>query len=467
MARRRWTPETPWVPSRKKTQAYWPPYVCRNPSCPSRGKSHPNCACGPPSLSTQYRQLEYARGGTVGRCKDCEAHEPGCEFYAEGGPVAIPSPAPLDNGQQDDTASTLGHAAITHGLIGLLEGIGDPYLSDPEKHARTIEDAKNQYVSRLNGSREEPKNHGGKLADSLFSGDHEKSAEIMQNHALIGDAGKATTKSIMGRLARPMLEQETDPEAFRGASDYLHSSARGSKYLDEECKSLMEAGKPATHMQEMSRETARKELMEKLDGYQVRPAQMLDIGGSLGHYLPTHAAQLGATAATAVNYLNGLKPKRSQNGPLDEVSNPDPVSQDAYHRQLDIANHPLMILDHIKDGTLQPQDMHTMQTIFPGLHKSMQNKITEALITAKSEEKEIPYKHKIALSIALGQPLDSTMSQPAMAAIIHSAPMSPQSNQPGKKGTGKIATAATQKTIAKVDSMYATPEQSSLLSRKS
>ena len=68
-------------------------------------------------------------------------HQKGCEYYAEGGQTESKFgdeyPAQLPDESQDDPASTLGHAAIGHGLLGLLEGgLGHASLADPEKGAK-------------------------------------------------------------------------------------------------------------------------------------------------------------------------------------------------------------------------------------------------------------------------------------------------------------------------------------------
>ncbi len=57
----------------------WP---CRNQSCNSFGKPHPNCLCGPPSL---------AKGGKVeGFCAKDGAHNRDCQFFQDGGEAINP-----------------------------------------------------------------------------------------------------------------------------------------------------------------------------------------------------------------------------------------------------------------------------------------------------------------------------------------------------------------------------------------
>lgn len=398
------------------------------------------------------------------------------EGYAHGGEVenqahvsASPAPAPLADGSTDDPASTIGHASIMHGLVGLLGGaVGGSYLNHPDKGARIIDDAKRQHRFRQLGTPADglaeqapEKTPGTEWGNHIFHGEHDKAADTLQDNPLIGSMGKDASQAIVARLAGPMLEKETNPEAMRSAADYIHSSAQGQKRLKAEMPDLMGKGKLSTHLQEMSRESDRKELKEHLQEFHANPKKLLDISGSLGHYLPDHAGQLGFTAATAMNYLDSIKLKPPQGQPLDADPTPDPVAEGNYDRQLDIANHPLLVLNHIKDGTLDPQDLTTVKTIYPGLYKSLVSEVGEEIINAKAKGEDIPYKHRMGLSMVLGQPLDSTMTQASMMAIITS-----QGQQTPPAQSNKGPTAQTQKTIEKTDKLYETPEQQRQLDKR-
>jgi hypothetical protein len=57
---------------------------CKNPSCKSHGKPHPNCQCYGPDMS---------EGGEVKSfCSENRMHQKGCEYYAEGGDVDLFAP---------------------------------------------------------------------------------------------------------------------------------------------------------------------------------------------------------------------------------------------------------------------------------------------------------------------------------------------------------------------------------------
>ena len=312
----------------------------------------------------------------------------------------------------------------------------------------------------IEGLEEPKKTMGVKLGMNMAQGKHEDSAELMQGHPLVGSVGKSKLTDIMGRLSGPAMNMEPDAEAFRGSVDYMHSALKGHEALKKKMGTLLGAKdldkmKPDAD----SRESLKKHLIDM----QMNPSKMLEVGGKLGHYMPDQAAGLGALAATSTEYLNSLKPKTPPMGPLDTPPPPDKMQTAQYDRQVDIAQQPLLILQHVKDGTLQPQDITTLTMLYPQLKASLLKEASEALIAAKSEGTEIPYRQKMSMSLLLGQPLDSTMTPFAMQSIMKA--QGPQQMQQQSKGPKK-ASGVELNQINKVNSMAETPLEHRQIDKK-
>lgn len=402
------------------TYAYDHGLPCRNPNCKSHGKPHPNCQCYGGGGAGDY----LAKGGVVNFCASGMPHLPHCEYFAEGGEVK--PMVPHEN-----------HAAAHHGLLGLLTNVGQAQMSEPDKASRTIEKVKLQ----------------------MNEGKHEKAAGTLDGHPLMGASLKSHQPMIMGKLAGPIQDREAHPEALKGAAEYLSHIGRGHSNLENSIGGMFgpnERMKPDTN--------SRMSLQKRLDEFKETPAKLLEVGGNLGHYLPDEAEKLGALAQASTEYLANLKPNPPQGGPLDPPQKVDKVSQARYDRQVDIAQQPLSILQHVKDGTLQPEDMTTLKMIYPGLMQSMVEKAGAELIKAKDSGKLIPYKQQRSLAMLLGQPLSNAMTQTSMQAIIKSQAQQQQNNQVKAKGK---ATDVELKQINKVNKLYATPIESSQIDKKS
>lgn len=203
-------------------------------------------------------------------------------------------------------------------------------------------------------------------------------------------------------------------------------------------------------------------LNTQLDALHRNPNDMLNIGGSMGQSLPGHAAAVSSKATVAASYLKSLKPTSQQPGPLDRSLPPSKGAEYAYNKQVEIAEQPLSILHSVKNGTVQPQDLITLNTIYPQLAQEMKDKAFDKIVTAQASGEQLSYRHKIGLSNFLGIPLDNTMTQSAMAAIIQSGAAVAQQRQIPPKAP----TAQTQKTIDKSNTLGATSLQSQEIDSK-
>jgi hypothetical protein len=240
--------------------------------------------------------------------------------------------------------------------------------------------------------------------------------------------------------------------------EYVDNARRGHKTLDSHVSKLL--GPEKLDVDSNSGDVTA--LRSHLDDLQANPEKALDVGGDLGSTLPMHGAALGSKLANSLNYFQSLKPQASQNSPLDPIIPPSKASENAYHRQLEIAENPMLVLHHSKFGTLQPQDLKTLHTIYPSLGQSMTQKSGEALIDAKQKNTSIPYRQKQGLSQLLGQPLDSTQTVGAMQAIIKA---NTPSQVPQSQGQSKKASGTELKQIDKVNEDFATPTQKRLMGK--
>lgn len=249
------------------------------------------------------------------------------------------------------------------------------------------------------------------------------------------------------------------PNSNKYLEDYMDASKKGHKTINTHINNLLD-NKKSEIKPDLK---AREQLKEHIKDLQLNPEKMLDIGGNIGNQLPGHAAILGSHAANAFNYLQKLKPQKDQNAPLDPVQPESKMADANYNRALDIANNPALVLHHVKNGTVQPLDLTTIQSIYPDLHKSMVQKSGEALIKAKTEEKNLSFRQKRGLGDFLGKPLEFTATPMAMQAIMmaNRPVQSPQSQGKPKKASGKELDQ-----INKTENMLATPDQSRLMDKK-
>ncbi len=405
-----------------------------NSSCPSYGKPHPNCRC----------HSEMAEGGEITTfCSKDRKHSPGCEYFADGGEIEHPE-------------TVMSHHAAHKGLAGLLKDVGRSSMQDPDKYHKVLNEAKDHRAAMASDPETpKPKSLGGKLGHHLLNGDHEAAADTISGHPLTGLVGKSHLRESMKHLAGPIMEQESHPAGLRSSVDYLSTSFRGRDSLNRSVENLIDGkGRIVEHNQKST-----EDLKKLVDEMSANPEALLNVGGDLGHYLPDHGAQIAASTGAAVQYLNSIKPLNTQSAPLDPVLPPSKAAMANYDRQVTLAQNPLLILQHAKDGSLLPTDIATLQTIYPKLHQSIVDKVGQQIIESTSKGSKIPYKMRSSLSMLLGQPLDSTMSQSSMQAIM-------KSSLPPQKPGGKPAPATALKAQDKANKMTETPLQKREITKK-
>lgn len=276
-------------------------------------------------------------------------------------------------------------------------------------------------------------------------------------HPVIGAiAGEKLLAPAFTAIAKPLLENASHSEALKTSLDYAVNILKGNKILTQAAENFFKAGAEIVP-KHLIPTTASREKAEKSLEYASNPDNMAKVGGSIGHYMPDHATAAGMTAANAKGYFENLKPKQVQASPLDKPTPIDKFKEAEYNRQLDIAQQPLLALKYAKEGTLQPQDMKTLNLLYPGLVKKMASESYEQMVNAVSEGKQIPYKQRVSLSLLMGQPLDSTMTQPIMQAVmIANAPKGQPAPPPGKQ---RKVSQSTAKTMDRSNKLYATPGQ--------
>lgn len=386
---------------------------CENPSCHSYGTPHPNCRC----------HNGYAEGGSVHFCSSDRPHMPGCEYFAEGGAPEIPQ-------------ETYDHVAAHKGLLGVLTDVGHSKLSN-ENHHEKLSEAKGHAI----------RNDREALTDSI------------SNHPLVGGIGKTRLKPITDRLVGPLASNDVHPQSFRSAVDFHDSAQSGADKIHSKISGVFE--KSEKHKPD---ESQRESLKNKLTEYAEDPKKLLDIGGSLGHYLPAHAAQTAESAMTAIGYLNSIKPRPQQPGVLDPVMPPTKVDEEKFNRALDIAIDPTLVVQHAKDGTINESDMMALTAMYPNLSKSIMNKATEQMINNSTKHDTLSYAQKRSLSVLLNQPVMFSQTPQAMQAIMQAnagAQDQPQPQQKTKKASG-----VELKQINMVNKTGATPLQEQQLDRK-
>jgi hypothetical protein len=333
--------------------------------------------------------------------------------------------------------------------------------------AQTRLDALHTLLNKLNEVPNTNFSNTARVTDKLMAylpGSATAMAAMLTGHGagaalLAGPLVKILAKDAPDAVRLSMLKwlgtgKEIQPGAFKSMVDYVQAVQKGQAQLNSSVKSVFKAGKAVLPQALMPSEKDISKLDKQVKAYKTDPSQILTAGQEQSHYMPEHAQSIGQIASTAMNYLNSLRPDDGRQGPLDNKPVINSVQKAQYERALSIAQQPLLILDKIQKGTLVPQDIMTLRTIYPGLYNKLNTQLMTQMTEIMDKGHIIPYQTRIGLSMFMAQPLDSTMKPTS----IMSAQMVNKPQPQPAQGANPPSESST-KGIQKMPSSYMTPSQ--------
>lgn len=154
--------------------------------------------------------------------------------------------------------------------------------------------------------------------------------------------------------------------------------------------------------------------------------------GGLQEHAPQTAQALGVTMTRAVAFLTSKLPPSIRPGPLEEPLPPTKSQLSVFHRYQEAVQNPLGVLQQARAGTLTPEAIEALQTVYPPLYDKLKGEIIGYLAT----NPKLPYRSKLMLSMLLGKDLDGTLAPLAIARnqalFIRPPPMSKAPAQQSK-----------------------------------
>lgn len=261
-----------------------------------------------------------------------------------------------------------------------------------------------------------------------------------------GDLGdeSGATPGIVKRVLAKVIESKAPPNGsgFKAAADYIAQAEKAQKTFKVASEKLLSPGDRVLTASQLPDPNHLMKLDKLVAKYTPQP-QMPQANLQLAHYMPDHQQSLTQASQNAIAYLQTLRPKSQGAAPFDRAVAPNASQKSRYNRALQIAQQPLMVMEFAKQGTLHLSDLQDLQHMYPNIYKTLQQKISDEVIKAKSKSVNMPYKTRMGTSLLLGAPLDSTMQQKNImsAQIVQHPPQrqpQAQKSSKGPKSTGKL-----------------------------
>lgn len=265
--------------------------------------------------------------------------------------------------------------------------------------------------------------------------------------------------SVLPALIKPLLGNKASAAGLKEAAQYGINVAKGESSLEQAAKNVFKASKEVgtgSAVKDIT-ESNVKRLDKMLKAAQVDPSQLMQGNSKLDDYLPGHSTAVAFTTGKAVEYLNSLRPNETKQAPLDASPKANSIAKAKYVRALSIAENPLSILQHVKEGTILPSDLTTLDTIYPQLRAKFAKSLEEHMIAHVTKGGQVPLSQAQGLSLLAGHPLNSTVMP--FNIISNQGVYLPSGNPQQSNGGPSRGSKGQSNALAKLPSMYNTPGQ--------
>jgi hypothetical protein len=264
------------------------------------------------------------------------------------------------------------------------------------------------------------------------------------------------TANIRDKAIESFINMAGNPKV-RNALSLGTQTGNAIKALDKGVKAVFDKAKDFPASAPVSVLTRNK--LDKLVTETVKdPQRLLNVGAN--NPIPDYNTSFAGVSARAVQYLNALKPSKSDTTAIyGGDSTPSEDQKARYNRALDLAQKPSLVLESIRNGSVTPDDIKTINVIYPAWAESVRGKLNARLIEAKADHKIIPYSTRLGISMFLGQPIDATMTPDSIARAQVNSKSQLQAAPTTPGGTGRV-TASAGRALEKIPSQYNTPDQS-------
>lgn len=152
---------------------------------------------------------------------------------------------------------------------------------------------------------------------------------------------------------------------------------------------------------------------------------------------PQIAQSLQLSTAKAVHFLSTKLPTKPDNNPFQKPYEPSPTEMAKFERYVNIIEKPTSALNHVKLGTIGPDTMEALQTVYPKLLDQMRQAVNLEATNQAKKGRDLPFQLKQSISMFLGQPISSSLlPQNVMnnqAVFMQSAQTQMQKNQAPNK----------------------------------
>lgn len=262
---------------------------------------------------------------------------------------------------------------------------------------------------------------------------------------------------------KSMEDAQASAEEHMGKNAILgyvqKASEKTGAAIEKGAKAIFGAA-PAAAALGSKKDSSHDKLRDDIHSLNENPENILDRLNEQTKLLYAHAPEstgaLNGALIRANQFLTAKMPKTPPPTPLGGEFQPSQAEKAKFERYSSVIENPISVMSTIHDGTITPESVEALSTVYPKMYDQMRGAVFSALADHKSKDGPIPYSAKMGLTLFMGQPMDGTLTPQSI--LSHQPP--PQTPQMPSAPQGKGKSKGALSKLGKSASLYATGDQS-------
>lgn len=270
--------------------------------------------------------------------------------------------------------------------------------------------------------------------------------DLLTPRGAVGAAGDAAKMQIVkASRAQGLLEAEQSMKKAAFSLDKIPGAINALTRMGEERGVVPAALGQDYRTTKKERHEELHKIRQSAETYAANPASLInEVAKQTGIFAETGAPKtaqaLSDKLMNTVNYVQEIAPKPlvPQN-PLRPTEPYKPSDQEMakFERKMNVIFDPWSVIDDLKKGTLTPDQVEALRTVYPVIHKSIQMRIEKHL---SEKQPKLPYQSRLKLSLLMGVNVDNSIG-PQFVAGLQSNYLQPNETPQAQKFSVAASTA--------------------------
>lgn len=235
--------------------------------------------------------------------------------------------------------------------------------------------------------------------------------------AVSGNLVSFTTKALIEKLAKTPEEASKLMTIINTEKEAMKTSKRISQGISRVFDQSKDSLAPKIFSKIASPEEYKertKEVKEMANNMVQFSDKISESTNAYYQHAPNVGQSLQGGMIRGVQFLNSKIPQAPM-GLFEAQFEPSTSEIADFNRYYNLVEDPVSALEQVDKGTLTSETIETLSAVYPKLYQEMQTQMLDKITSIKDPSK-VPYQTRMAVSMFLGQPLDSSFSPASIQA---------------------------------------------------